>query len=202
MKILNFAYLISLTLAISACSSSPSEADLKAAMIDRLGVTNCKQITVTDFEKVNGIAGKDSRFYQAAIKYKIKVSPLSDATSVLRELEIEHSRQDKALETAIQAQKDAETSFTGSDSERKIIYIRAEAPISDARFSIANRSTLDADLIWAKYSDGCAKKSGFMVGMFSGLSDQKKDWIATGNTQELSDTVTLVKSDNGWMVTN
>lgn len=63
------------SMAISACSSGPSESDAKAAIQASLG--GCEYLSIDHFEKVNGTPQSDGH-YLIDVKYTISMKPTPD----------------------------------------------------------------------------------------------------------------------------
>ena len=67
--------ILATAVALSACSSGPSESDAKAAIQTPLG--GCEYLSVDHFEKVNGTPQGDNH-YLVDVKYTIKMKPTPD----------------------------------------------------------------------------------------------------------------------------
>ena len=67
--------ILATAVALSACSSGPSESDAKAAIQTSLG--GCEYLSVDHFEKVNGTPQGDNH-YLVDVKYTIKMKPTPD----------------------------------------------------------------------------------------------------------------------------
>ena len=188
---------------LSACSNSPSDGDVKKAVIEGLEINNCRNFSIDSFEKVNGMAGSDSRRYRVAVKYTLKIAPLPNAQAVNDQLAAEHEKQDLLLQQAQQKYsefQDARKIQPQEDvAKNAILDIRLDEEVQKAKTTIKLRGLSDGETLFDRYSEGCATKSGFMLGFISKMYATDKGWIASGVAKEITDTIDLVKTDNGWM---
>ncbi|AOX99676.1 hypothetical protein [Jeongeupia sp. USM3] len=73
--LLTTSLLIASAISLTACSSGPSDSDAKQAIASTLA--DCQYLSVSKFEKVNGIA-QGERNYQVDVKYTIDLTPTPD----------------------------------------------------------------------------------------------------------------------------
>jgi hypothetical protein len=185
---------------LSACSNSPSDSEVKKAVVGGLKITNCRNFSIDNFEKVNGIAHPDGRHYQVAVKYTLKVSPLSDAKGLQDELTASHANEDLLLKQAQEKYREfkiARQSEPKEDfSKNQFIDMDLSREVSNAEAVISGRKTSDGAILLKRYSDGCSTESGFMWGFISELYAGDKNWITNGIAKEITDTIELGSVDN------
>lgn len=203
------AVCIATTAMLSACGhSTPSESDAKQAVYNALG--DCKYFELEDFKKTNGIPGASENNYQVDVKYTVRMSPDSDVT--------ERVKQWSTLYEQYQATKaDAERKVTEFDN-RKQAYVGANPsdPNADRTFEQLHqddyKSILDeeisvgnlasqvnvinpASFFRARIVQACPNVDlQFLGNFFRGKwTDLDKDVDV-----EFTQTLEMVKTDNGW----
>ena len=191
-----FTFLVTTVFALSGCSNAPSDSDTKAAIVSGLGIENCKNFKIENFQKVNGIAGNDKRYYRVDVKYALNLLPLPNADVVFKELEAKHHNEELELQKATENATATLEKFSGTPSDKSLLGMQLDNENQKIKYNINNRSTLDAVYIYERYSAGCSKESAYMVGF---ISSSKKDDLAKGFLREISDSLILIKTDNGWM---
>lgn len=193
---------------LSACSSSPSDTDIKNAVIAKMGIENCRNFTVEDFQKINGIMNPNGNAYEAQFKFTLKIPPVKNSKEIVDSLNAKHASEDaklKEAEAKYNEFKEARKNEASTDfAKNQILDIKFDQEVSSAKSDINMRDSADGIFLVEKLSEGCAqKKSGFSF-MSGFLSQMNKDlsWMQNGYSKEITDRLILIKSDNGWIPAN
>lgn len=210
-------------LALTACSSGPSTSDAKDAVTLQIG-GGCNRLAITDFEKVNGVAQGDSG-YQLSVTYKLEVKPPTgdeltqdQYTAKLQEL------QDKEKQTT-QAKADLEKSlaaFLAANNvpgEGALYDLPVYAPLIPQYKALTDQylqqypelTTLQAEeqklrsqpseTFWADcrgIRQDVAGLIGHNADPYYNKEEPGKDAYLNGFTVDVSETLNMIKTDNGW----
>lgn len=202
MKIQNVLATFSL-ITLSACSSAPSDSDIKNAVLARAEIDNCRYFSIEDFKKINGIAAADGRSHQIAFEFTFKVAPLPDAEKLLSEIAARNTDDGIQLEKAKTEKEEFEKATQGkqlTEDEAKLRtslikkYFAADFDAASSRKSMRDQGQIEE-----RYSLGCSKVSGFANGFISGLHSTNKEWFKSGTEKKITNTLNFIKTDNGWM---
>ncbi|WP_133295733.1 hypothetical protein [Burkholderia reimsis] len=200
---------VATTAILSACGhSAPSEGDAEQAVTSALG--NCKYFELRDFQKVNGIPGDTSNDYRVDVKYTVRMSPDSEVK--------DRVKQWSALYDRYQSMKaDAERKSTDFYN-RKQAYVDANSndldagrafeqqhqdeykPMLDEGIEVGNLASQVNQINPASFFQGrirqaCPNVSYPFLGNFF-----KGKWVdlADDVDVEFTQTLDMIKTDNGW----
>ena len=207
MKIAYLPLIAAISIVLSACSNSPTDSDVKNAIVNELGISNCKRFEVDNFKKLNGIAGNDGRTYEVDISYSLRIQPLPDVNAIIKSLEKKHADEDLALQSAINKFSETEKKYGGfvpPSSEAGAIqkYFQQETDVNSLKSKVTQRDGIDNSIVADKYLKDCPtinERLGASLYDYD-LYHEKKDWFIRGVNKNISQTVRLIKSDNGWVV--
>lgn len=200
MKIQNVLAAFSLII-LSACSSAPSDSEIKNAVLARAEIDNCRYISIEDFKKINGIASADGRNYQIDFEFTLKVAPLPDAEKLQSQIATRNTDDVIQLEKAKTELADFEKANQGkslTDDEVKLKSALRKT-LNAANYDVSYKSNRDVIQIEERYSLGCSKVSGFANGFISRLHSTNKEWFKSGTEKKITNTLNFIKTDNGWM---
>ena len=200
MKIQNVLAAFSLII-LSACSSAPSDSEIKNAVLAKAEIDNCRYISIEDFKKINGIASADGRNYQIDFEFTLKVAPLPEAEKLQSAIAARKTDDVIQLQKAKAEKEEFEKVNQGkslTDDERKLGSALRKKYLS-ADYDVANADMRDLIQIEERYALGCSKVSGFANGFIMGLYSTNKEWFKSGTEKKITNTLNFVKTDNGWM---
>ena len=99
----------------------------------------------------------------------------------------------------MQDSEDKLKNFEGDNGARAIFSIRLDGEIQKAKFNVTQADGLDNDTVTKEYVGNCPSASPALQGYVSKRYYEKKDWFIGGVSSEITESVSLTKSDNGWI---
>lgn len=198
----------SMIFALTACSHAPSDSEAKAVIKDRFA--DCKYISLDSFEKVNGIPVDDND-YRVDVKYTVSLTPEdSDLQDGLKEWA---KRMDQIASLKEQFN---ESMKEGSGDLNAYIAAHPDDPDASTHFNdqdpgfqkrtallaqiqdIQNQSSGEspARTFMRRVSSECSKVDPSIVSQLFGKSTA--DSIADKATMDFSETIAMIKTDDGW----
>jgi hypothetical protein len=198
----------SLITALAACSHSPSESDAKAVIKSRL--ENCDYLSLDSFDRVNGIAQGD-QYYNVAVAYSISLSkPDSDIrdrfkeqaklTNRIAELQKESADSMKAsqeqfheYEQAHPDDTDASVHFDAEDSG-KTLRDKNRDEINELSTQLAQDN---AAATWLnRLRSSCPRAADSWLYTIKQVPMQAL--LDGDGKMNFTETIAMIKTDNGW----
>ncbi|RDU98281.1 hypothetical protein [Trinickia dinghuensis] len=183
----------SIIIALAACGhSTPSESDAKQAVKASLG--DCKYVSMSDFEKVNGQQGDDENHYEVQIKYKLTLEADSDQRDKLET----HLDRMKERNKLIKEEEQIRVSFMnqgrGSDANNDATWKDLDQKQQTLYRQLT--TTYGPATFVQELGHACPNFSSSVLGDLVSKTD---DVAFDGkNTVDYSGTIAMVKTDNGW----
>lgn len=195
---------------LSACSSAPSDADIKNVVLKNMRFDGCQYLSLDNIKKLNGIASNDNRHYEISYAYTIKAIPLPDADSLHKAMLETQSNKIKMLEKAKSEELAFENTMKGRDlnAEDRDLSRQLSNEVSNAKRAAGEQELrkLETEIIEKRYLEGCSNLNSstrqFMTGFVYGLTSKDKSWFKNQNEKVITDNLQFIKTDNGWMPTN
>lgn len=198
---------------MSSCSSGPSESDAKEVVVDALG--GCKLISLGSFDKTNGVADGGNK-YQLAIKYSLIINPPENSAALQDKLVTEIKEAQHKVEQAQRdfqslkdsAQKAIDKVNNGASTPEDVSARNDLMAQRDKAEELFKRLELDqlkkSSEAWKNFKETCANTDKSILASITKASAEfeaahpGKDAFLSGFTADLTGTVNLVKTDNGW----
>jgi hypothetical protein len=189
---ISFASLLLVSLA--ACGGNgPSESQAKAAIQDRLG--DCKYFAIEHFTKVNGIPIDDND-YQVEVKYTVSLTPddtlkssLRDFTKMYQQLLVVRTSYNARL---AEVQKDPDKDGT-QDPQLLSIKAQADQLAHQLNSNGGNRAFIKA----IRQECPNLRVNGLFLATYFN-PNVSLDQLADGTSAEFTETISMMKTDNGW----
>ncbi|KAE8760840.1 hypothetical protein FSO04_06335 [Paraburkholderia madseniana] len=210
---------VAMTVVLAACShSAPSESDAKAVIKQRLA--DCKYFTIDSFDKTNGTP-IDENDYNVDVKYTVSLKPGSDMSDRLKE-DAKLFQQYQLIKADYSARKDELTKTFNTTMAAH----NGDPSFNDAAANDQYRQSLQTDPQLVKdmndVKDIAAKigpvsgsglfqkaivqecpnlhvSNGFMLTFFG--PKITLDQMADGMSAEFTETIPMMRTDNGWQAT-
>lgn len=177
---------------VSACSKYPSDSEIKKAAIGEYEGA-CKLLTIEDYQKVNGVAGNNDNSYQEIVKFTVKVAPIPGAQGVLDNFKIKNEKDHEVLSAVLEKIKSLHASGSeGTAAERD----EAERAWAKADQEFRDSSHFDYS---GEIEKICPSASQEVKHYIANGYSEKPEYFVEGFKQEISNTMNMIKSDNGWI---
>ncbi|WP_144106810.1 hypothetical protein [Paraburkholderia sp. BCC1886] len=203
---------VGIAFSLSAChSDKPSDSEAKAAFEQAIG--DCQYIKLDSFEKVNGVPEGDNG-YSVSVKYVLKLQePDSQFTDKMKEQaslleDFEPLKQQAAELDNKVLQEENEYTSTHPDDHRELKDMMADNP--DVQQSNAlNAKVHDMGIkLYQLNNEGTAQWQNTVAGACRsmgsvGMRDvvyQSVSQLLDGTKAEMTATINMVNTDNGWML--
>lgn len=202
---------------LAACGhSAPSESDAKAVITQRLA--DCKYFTLDSFDKTNGTP-IDENDYSVDVKYTMSLKPGSDMSDRLKEnvklfqqyqlIKADYSARLAALQKEhddIMAARDGkDPTFDAVGEDNRFDQLKAADPqlvkdMSNVKDIAAKIGPVSGSAMFQKaIAQECPNlrvSNGFMLTFFG--PKITLDQMADGMSAEFTETIPMVRTDNGW----
>jgi hypothetical protein len=198
-KLAQFALCASMLTTLSARGhSAPSESDAKAAIRSQLD--GCPYLSLEDFKKSNGIPGDDPNSYRVDVAYTLKFKPSSDETDSMKQWTA-LMKQQAALNQQEEPDLNAASAKYPSGTDESLAAMKEiGAKYKDRQDDLKHQLSqiLDARSFLNSLPNKCANlPRSFWMNFFA--SDQDiKDMVRGGVEKTSTDTISMIKTDNGW----
>lgn len=197
-------------MAISACSSGPSESDAKAAIQASLG--GCEYLSIDHFEKVNGTPQSDGH-YLIDVKYAISMKPTPDIKAYASE---KYAKEIENLKTQLAHAHEVENAWKADEQA----WIQANPGQNSSAYEVAHQDG------WAEYQkvmplllggdqlvnnaprtakaameravrQSCPNVNSSLLDNFFNGSEPVEQY-ADGIEETFNGKIAMTKTDNGW----
>ena len=185
----------SIIIALIACGhSTPNDSDAKQAV--KVGLGNCKYVSMSDFEKVNGQQGDDENHYEVQIKYKLTLEADSDQRDKLESHLDNLKERNKLIKQEEQIRASFMNQGRGSDAYNNPTW----ADLDQKQRALYQQltTTYGPGTFVQEFHQACPSFPGSVL---SDLVNKTDDAAFDGNnTVDYSGTISMVKTDNGWQL--
>ena len=204
--------------ALQGCSSSaPSDTEIEAAVHDQLAnlqLAQCKGIAIENVAKKNGVKVNDST-YQILVGYDVRIIPVANGNSQIEALIAEQETAEAAyLNAGKEIMRITEEENSGysimpgeliaypqkmTERTRPLVdqYVEADKRATELRNEIGERNRATNETWGPELCRVIAGEGPAGVFRFPELSKA----IRIGATQSFELEMTLMKTDNGWLLT-
>jgi hypothetical protein len=185
----------SIVVALAACGhSTPSESDARQAV--KAGLGDCKYVSMSDFDKVNGQQGDDENHYEVQIKYKLTLEADGDQRDKLES----HLDNLKERNDLIKQEEQIRVSFMnqgrGSDAYNDPTWKDLDQKQKTLYQQLT--TTYGPGTFVQEFRQACPSFPGSVL---SDLVNKTDDAAFDGkNTVDYSGTISMVKTDDGWQL--
>ncbi|MCW0080578.1 hypothetical protein [Burkholderia pseudomallei] len=194
--------------ALSACSNSPSESDARKIVENTLA--ECKYFKLRDFQKVNGIPGETGNDYRVDVKYTIRLSPDNDVKANARQwkdqydkyqsLKADADQKAKQFYDEQQAYIDANPSDplarqTFEQQHQDAFQTMSNAKIEEGNFAALLNNTTPGLFFRRTIVQVCP---GIDLRLLSNFFNGKDTDYSDDVDVEFTQTISMMKTDNGW----
>jgi hypothetical protein len=188
-----------MTVSLAACGhSAPSESDAKAAIQSKL--QGCPYLSLESFKKTNGIPGDDPNSYRVDVAYTLKFKPTDDEQESMK-------RWGKLMKQQAALNREEEQDLNAVSSKYPSGTDEAAAAIKDVDDRYQGRQhelkqqlseTLDARNFLNSLPNKCPNlPRSFWMSFFESDQDYK-DMVRSGVEKSYTNTISMVKTENGW----
>ncbi|KAE8758405.1 hypothetical protein FSO04_18590 [Paraburkholderia madseniana] len=198
-----------ITASLAACEhSAPSESDAKQAVTDTLG--DCKYFELKGFKKTNGIPGDSGSDYRVEVHYTVRMSPDSDVKDYVKQWSTLYDRYQSMKADAEQksndyySQKQAYVDANPNDLSAGQTFEAQHQdqykPMMDEKIEVGNlasRLNLNSpgQFFRSRIVQTCPNVTlPFLSNFFRG----KPTDLADDVDMEFTQTISMIKTDNGW----
>ncbi|WP_233827697.1 hypothetical protein [Paraburkholderia sp. ZP32-5] len=190
---------VSVLTTMAACGhSTPSESNARAVIQSQLD--GCPYLSPGDFKKSNGIPGDDPNNYRINIAYTLKFKPMSDEQGSMKERAKLTKRQAALDQLEEQDLNTASAKDPSGTDESSAAIKEIEAKYKDRQDDLKQQlsQTPDARNFLNSLPNKCSNlPRSFWMNFFA--SDQEyKDMVQGGAEKSYTDTISMIKTDNGW----
>jgi hypothetical protein len=200
-----------LAASLAACHSAPSESDAKAAVQEQIG--DCAYFKVTDFERVNGRQLDDDE-YLVQVKYTVELEPgqyaaklraFQKAFDQVKGLRIQYGQRMDELNAAhIQQVNATQQTAEQEDAFRNIgntdpVLVKLTQESRDIAAQLKSDDNNGTTSLVQAVRQECptaARNSGLMSTFFNSAANLNQ--LADGAKAEFTQSIWMVKTDNGW----
>lgn len=216
LSLVRFTLYACISLSLAACGHGiPSESDVKAVITQRLA--DCQYFMLDRFDKTNGIPIDDND-YNVDVKYTVSLKPSGDLSDRLKEdaklfqqyqlIKADYSaRKDELTKTfnATMVAHNGDPSFNdaaANDDYRRSLETDPQLvkDMSDIKDIAAKIGPVSGSGLFQKaIAQGCPNlrvSNGFMLTFFG--PKITLDQMADGMSAEFTETIPMVRTDNGW----
>lgn len=203
---------VGVALSLSAChSDKPSESEAKAAL--EQSFANCQYIKLDSFEKVNGTQQGDNG-YSVDIKYTLKLQEPTDEfgdkmkqeADVLKDYQ-PLKQQEDALAAKVQQEEIAYVN-THPDDHRELKDMMADNPDEQAEEELRKKVFALNDQIAGLENQGLRPWQNTVAASCGAIGNsglhallfQKLDDLLDGTKADMTGSIQMVNTDNGWML--
>jgi len=191
MKLARLVLCACTTAVLAACgNSTPSTSDAKAALKSR--IADCSYLTLKDVSKTNGIPGDGPSTYRLEVSYSMKLEPTDEQKESLKHWTDDAQQAVKLNEEYMQALK-ADSVAQKDSSQDTVDYATKRSDVqSDMKkyLSIPN--------FFNKVANDCPNVPSQFVHSFYDAKGPLSDYTDDGITSTFTETISMVKTDNGW----
>lgn len=207
--IARFVLCAATTAILSACGQdAPSESDAKQAVASALG--DCRYFELRDFQKVNGIPGDSGNDYRVDVKYTIRLSPDSDVKTYAKQWQEQYDKYQSINADAEQKAKqyyDSQQAYTAAnpndlDAGRTFEQQHHDEyqAMSNAKIEVGNtaaalNNTAPGLVFRRAIVQACPSIDlRLLTNFFNGKGADYSNDVDVEFTQTLD----MIKTDNGW----
>jgi hypothetical protein len=182
----------SLTALLCACSNGPSEGDAKSVIKERLA--DCQYLSLNRFEKTNGIPGDDESNYRVEVQYTVTLEPTSDQKESLGHWINDAQQIQKLNASYMQELKgDAEAHDFQNQEQQRMAYGEARSKLQDDM-----KQYLSVPSFFDKVANDCPNVDSKFIHSLYDPKGKLSDYTDDGVTDTFTETIAMVKTDNGW----
>ncbi|HDR8934483.1 hypothetical protein [Burkholderia vietnamiensis] len=209
MRFAKLALASCVTISLAACGNgAPSESDAKQAIKNALG--DCKYFELRDFQKVNGLPGDSGNDYRVDVKYTIRPSPDSDIKAYARQWKDQYDKYQSLNADAEQKAKqyyDNQQAYTAAnpndlDAGRTFEHQHQDEyqAMSNAKIEVGNaaaalNNTAPGLVFRRAIVQACPSIDlRLLTNFFNGKGTDYSNDVDVEFTQ----TIDMIKTDNGW----